>query len=238
MLRMALRAPTERFTYGWRSSTILASLTNAVLLLLASGALAIESVERLMQPSAVPGVVVIAVAGAGVLINGFTAWLLLRGDQNDLNVRGAYLHMAADAAISLGVVVAGLLIWFTGQAWIDPVASLLVVGVIVWGTWGLLKQSTRLALHAVPPHIDPKAVKATLAAWPNVTEVHDLHIWPMSTTHVAMTAHLVTAGGHPGDAWLANLCHAMEHQFGIGHCTVQIELGQDGPCALAPADVV
>ena len=170
------------------------------------------------------------VAGIGILINAGTALLFARGRKHDLNIRGAFLHMAADALVSLGVVVAGGAILLTGARWIDPATSLVIVLVIAWGTWGLLKDSVKLGLNAVPEHIDEAAVRAHLAALPGVARVHDLHIWPMSTTEAALTAHLVMPSGHPGDAFLHDLAHRLEHDFEIGHTTVQIESGD--PCAV------
>ena len=166
-----------------------------------------------------------AVAAIGIVINLGTALLFLRGGKDDINIRGAFLHMAADALVSLGVVVAGAAILLTGERWIDPVTSLIIVLVIAWGTWGLLKDSVKLGLNAVPEHIDEGAVRRHLAALPGVTAVHDLHIWPMSTTEAALTAHLVMPAGCPGDAFLHDLAHRLEHDFKIGHTTVQVETG-------------
>ncbi|TFU01302.1 cation transporter [Polymorphobacter arshaanensis] len=234
---LARRRPSPRFTYGLRSSSILAALFNAVLLLVAVGAIIVESVRRLMDPSPVAADVVIAVAAAGILVNALTAWMFASGSKGDLNIRGAYLHMAADAAVSLGVVVAAVVMMFTGWAWLDPVVSLVISAVIVAGTWGLLRDSTSMALHAVPPGLDLRAVEAQLLARPGVVRVHDLHVWSMSTTETALTAHLQIPAGHPGDAFLCDTAEALEHQFGIGHMTLQIETdGSD--CAQAPADAV
>ena len=180
----------------------------------------------------------VLVALVGIVINTATALMFMRGRHSDLNVRGAFLHMAGDAAVSAGVVIAGLLIQRTGALWIDPVTSLVIVAVIFWGTWGLLKDSLKLGLLGVPPHIDEGAVRAFLQAQPGVSAVHDLHIWPMSTTETALTAHLVTPAGHPGDAFLHDLAHELEHDFGIGHATVQVETSVDTPCALHSDGVV
>lgn len=230
------RAPSGRFTYGLRSTSILAALANAVLLLLASGAIAWEAVQRVLAPPPVAGLTVTLVAAVALLVNGFSAWLLMRGQQSDLNVRGAYLHMAADAAISLGVVVAGLLIMATGWYWLDPLVSLSIVALIVYGTWGLLRESVELILSAVPAGVDAVAVAAFLRAQPGVTEVHDLHIWGMSTTESALTAHLVVPGGYPGDAALDGIVAALRERFGIDHSTLQIEQGTTAhACALHPA---
>jgi len=232
------RAPSPRFTYGLRASSILAALFNAVFLLVATGAIIWEAILRLIDPAPVAGVTVMVVAGIGIVINGVTAWLFASGKGSDINIRGAYLHMAADAAVSLGVVFAGLAILLTGAAWIDPVVSLAIAGLIVWMTWGLLRDSVVMALSAVPPGIDPEAVRGFLETRPGVSTLHDLHIWPMSTTEIALTAHLVMPGGHPGNAFLLGLAEDLKKTFGIGHATVQIE-GTDGPaCHLTPEDVL
>jgi cobalt-zinc-cadmium efflux system protein len=223
---LARRAPSGRFTYGYKRSTILAALANAGLLLVAIAGIAYETVGRMAAPPAVEGRTMMVIAGLGILINGATALLFARGREHDINIRAAFLHMAADALVSLGVVVAGGLILLTGARWIDPVTSLVIVLVIAWGTWGLLKDSVKLGLNAVPGHIDEAAVRGHLAALPGVTAVHDLHIWPMSTTEAALTAHLVMPSGHPGDAFLHELAHQLEHDFAIGHTTVQVETGE------------
>jgi cobalt-zinc-cadmium efflux system protein len=225
---LAKRPASKRFTYGLRGSSILAALANGLLLLVAVGVILMEAVNRLSDPPPVAGGLVMLVAGIGIVVNGGTALLFARGRHGDVNIRGAYLHMAADAAVSAGVVVAGGLILWTGQTWIDPVISLVIVAVILWSTWGLLSESLVMAMGAVPARIDPDRVEAALAELPGVTRVHDLHIWPMSTTEAALTAHLVIPGGHPGDAFLIALQHRLAHDFGIDHITVQIELG-DGP---------
>jgi cobalt-zinc-cadmium efflux system protein len=229
---LAKRPASARFTYGMRGSSILAALTNAVLLFIAVGAILLEAVQRLSDPAPVPGGTVMIVAGIGIVVNLATALLFARGRKGDINIRGAYLHMAADAAVSAGVVIGGALILFTGAAWIDPVISLLIVAVILWGTWGLFTESLTMVLQAVPAGIDPAAVERTLAALPGVTRVHDLHIWPMSTTEAALTAHLVMPDGHPGDAFLMDLQHRLEHDHGIDHTTVQIELGDGAECRM------
>ena len=233
---LAARPPSERFTYGFKSSSILAALANAALLLIALGAILVETLRRLGDPQPVAGGTMIAVAAAGIVVNTATALLFLRGRKHDLNIRAAFLHMAADAAVSVGVVVAGVLVVWTGKAGIDPVTGLLIVAVIAWGTWGLLKDSMRMALLAVPEGIDEAAVRAFLSARPGVSAVHDLHIWPMSTTETALTAHLVIPGGHPGDGFLHALAHDLAHDFGIGHATVQVETAAE--CVLEPAGVV
>jgi cobalt-zinc-cadmium efflux system protein len=224
-LALAQRPASPRFTYGLKRSGILAALANAVLLFIACGAIAVEAVQRLITPEPVPGLTVMAVAAVGILVNGITAWLFARGRKGDVNIRGAYLHMLADAGVSAAVVVSGLIIWKTGLERIDPVMSLIVVAVILKGTWGLLTESVALALDAVPASIDAAAVGAFLKSRPGVTQVHDLHIWPMGTNEVALTAHLVMPGGHPGDEALTALSHDLDHQFGISHATFQVELG-------------
>ncbi|MGP9812987.1 cation diffusion facilitator family transporter [Rhodopseudomonas sp. NSM] len=235
---LSKRPPSQRFTYGLRGSSILAALFNAVFLLLAVGAIGWEAILRLFNPEPVAGVTMMVVAGVGIVINAATAWLFFAGRDSDLNIRGAYLHMVADAGVSAAVVVAGVAILFSGWTWIDPAVSLLVVGVIVWGTWGLLRDSTAMSLGAVPRGVDPAAVRAFLASRPGVTQLHDLHIWPMSTTEVALTCHLVIPSGAPGDAFLIEIAHELQHDFGIAHATVQIETNPETPCALAPDHVV
>ncbi len=232
-MELAKRPATPRFTYGLGASTILAALANALVLLMAVGAILLETIQRLGDPRPIDGWPVVWVALAGIGVNLATALLFARGRHGDVNIRGAYLHMAADAAVSAGVVIAGLLILWTGAAWIDPVVSLAVVVIILVGTWGLLSESLLLALQAVPRGIDAQAVEAMLAAQDGVMRVHDLHIWPMSTTDTALTAHLVMPAGHPGDGFLGDLSHRLEHDFGIGHATVQVETGND--CALTHA---
>lgn len=229
-LRLAMRPASTRYTYGLKRSGILAALANAIFLFIACGAIALEAGRRLLDPQPVPGGVVMAVAGIGILVNGFTAWLFARGRKGDVNIRGAYLHMLADAGISAAVVVSGLVMLKTGASWIDPALSLVVVAVIVRGTWGLLSESVAMALDAVPQGIDPDAVSGFLKMQPGVAAVHDLHIWPMGTTATAMTAHLVMPGGHPGDAVLAGLAHELDSLFSIGHATIQVETG-DADCA-------
>jgi cobalt-zinc-cadmium efflux system protein len=235
---LAARPPSARFTYGFKSSSILAALGNAAFLLVALGAILVETIRRLIEPEPVAGGPVMAVAAVGIVINTATALMFMRGRKHDINIRGAYLHMAADAAVSAGVVVAGLLITLTGAQWIDPVTSLLIVGIIAVGTWGLLKDSLRMSLHAVPPGIDERKVRHFLNSLSGVEAVHDLHIWPMSTTETALTAHLVMPGGHPGDSFLHQLAHELDHDFGIGHATVQVETIDGHECALLHDNVV
>lgn len=220
---VAAKRPAQgRYTYGYKSSTILAAIANAALLFVAIGIIFYETIHRLMTPAPVEGWTMIVIAGIGVVINTATALLFMRG-QHDLNIRGAFLHMAADALVSLGVVVAGIAILLTGALWIDPVTSLVIVGVIAWGTWGLAKDSVKLGLNAVPKGICEKEVQGFLAGQEGVTMVHDLHIWPMSTSETALTAHLVMPGGSSGDSFLRQLAHDLEHRFGIRHITVQVE---------------
>ncbi|MBF9151954.1 cation diffusion facilitator family transporter [Novosphingobium jiangmenense] len=235
---LAAKPPSARFTYGFKSSSILAALGNAAFLLVALGAILVETIRRLIEPEPVAGGPVMAVAAVGIVINTVTALMFMRGRKHDINIRGAYLHMAADAAVSAGVVVAGLLITLTGAQWIDPVTSLAIVGIIAVGTWGLLKDSLRMGLHAVPPGIDEQKVRHFLNSLNGVEAVHDLHIWPMSTTETALTAHLVMPGGHPGDNFLHQLAHELEHDFGIGHATVQVETIDGHECALLHDHVI
>jgi cobalt-zinc-cadmium efflux system protein len=234
---LAKRPTSKRFTYGLRGSSILAALFNALVLLVAVGAIALEAFRRLSDPQPIEAGPVMLVAAIGIAINLGTAMLFASGRKGDVNIRGAFLHMAADAAVSAGVVIAGALYLWSGAAWIDPAVSLLVVAVILWSTWGLLKESTVLALQAVPPGIDPDKVAATLEALPGVARLHDLHIWPMSTTETALTAHLVMPGGHPGDAFLASTQHRLAHDFGIGHATLQIELSEAADCGMGERTV-
>lgn len=230
----AKKPPSPKFTYGFKSSTILAALANAMLLAIAIGAILFETIHRMLEPAPVEGMTMVIVAGIGILINAGTALMFMRGRKDDLNIRGAFLHMAADALVSLGVVIAGLAILFTGQNWIDPITSLVIVAIIGWGTWGLAKDSIKLGLHAVPENIDESAVQRHLAEQDGVEELHDLHIWPMSTTETALTAHLVMPNGHPGDNFLADLRDSLSANFGISHATIQIE--QSRECATEGCD--
>ncbi|MDN5752748.1 MAG: cation diffusion facilitator family transporter [Nitrosospira sp.] len=222
---LARKAANERYTYGLRSSSILAALANAMLLLIACGAIAWEAVQRFLQPPVVAGLTVTLVAVIGVIINGFSAWLFMKGSKGDLNIRGAYLHMAADAAVSAGVVIAGIAMIFTGWYWLDPAVSLLIVGVVIMSTWGLLRDSVQLALSAVPPHIEMSAIDAYLRDQPGVTDIHDLHIWGLSTTESALTVHLVMPCGYPGDAFMDDIRETLNTRFSVHHSTIQIEQG-------------
>ncbi len=234
---LATRPPSALRTYGYRRASILAALGNASLLLVATGGLLSEAAQRLYNAPVVASDTVLWVASIAIVINTATALLFLRGREQDLNIRGAFLHMAGDAAVSLGVVGAALLINRTGWLWLDPAASVVVALVILWSGWGLLRDALNLALDAVPAGVDRAAVEAYLANLSGVTEVHDLHIWGMSTTETALTAHLVRPSAGLDDAFLANVAHELEHRFGIQHATVQIEAGV-GECRLAPGHVV
>ena len=222
---LAGRRPTARRTYGLRRATILAALLSALLLLLAVGAVAWEAVGRFGTPTSVPGGQIIVVAAIGVAINTVTALLFLSGRKTDLNMRGAFLHMAADAVVSLGVVLAGVGILVTGWTWLDPAISLGIVVVILAGTWGLLRDSVELAVDAVPKDIDPSAVERYLSGLPGVIELHDLHIWGLSTTESALTAHLVIPEAPADDAFLVDVVQGLEERFGIAHPTIQLERG-------------
>lgn len=235
---LARRLPSRRFTYGLRGSSILAALANGAFLLLATGGIAWEAIQRFAHPEQVAGTTVIAVAALGIAVNTATALLFMSGLKSDLNIRGAFLHMAADAIVSLGVVVAGAGIVYTGWLWLDPATSLVVSIVIIVGTWGLLRDSVRLALHAVPEGIETEAVRDYLAGVPGVAQVHDLHIWAMSTTDTALTAHLVLPQGYPGDVVLAGIAEQLHHQFNISHTTIQVETDPSHACALAPEHVI
>ena len=231
------RLPSRNFTYGWRRSSIMASLINAVALLVAVGIIVAESIGRFADPEPIATGTVMLVAGAGIVVNGITALLFVAGRKGDLNVQGAFLHMLSDAIVSAGVVLAALAISFTGWLWLDPVVSLVVAAVIVVGTWGLLKESLRLSLDAVPAGIDCDKVERYLAGLPGVVAVHDMHIWSMSTTEVALTVHLGVPGEGPHDALLHRIAHDLAHEYGIAHPTVQIE-AEHAACALEPADRV
>ena len=238
--RLARRPPTERFTYGFKRSPILASLFNAMLLLLAMGAIAYEAVHRLVSPAAVSGTTIIWVAAVGVAVNTGTALMFMRGSRGDLNLRGAFLHMAADAGVTVGVLLAGVGVSLTMWRWLDPAVSLLVVAVVLWSTWGLLDSAVRMSLDAAPSDIDPEEVRAFLARREGVDEVHDLHIWPLSTTETALTAHLVMPEPPaPNDGFLSRTCGELAERFGIRHSTLQLERGDPAsPCGLAESHVV
>lgn len=236
---LAARLPTPKRTYGMRRFSILAALANALLLLIAIGAIAWEAVGRLQHPEPVQGATVMTVAAVGIVINTVTALMFMRGRKHDVNIRGAFLHMAADAAVSAGVVLAGLAITVTGWLWLDPATSLVLVVVIAIGTWGLLRESVNLALDAVPEGIDHSAVERYLAGLPGVKEVHDLHIWGMSTTEVALTAHVIRPEVCDDDELLLKVYRELEKTYGIKHPTIQIERGHGPtPCSLAASEVV
>ena len=232
---VASRRPASgRFTYGYKSSTILAALANALLLATAIGAIGFETLNRIMNPAQPEGLAMMVVAGIGIAVNALTAMLFVRGE-DDINIRGAYLHMATDALVSLGVVVAGLAIVLTGFSWIDPLVSLVILAVIALGTWGLARESLAMGLLASPARIDLADVKQHLASFEGVTAVHDLHVWPMSTTEVALTAHLVMPGRPARDSFLREVAASLEGRFGVGHATIQVESGEE-PCQPCGAD--
>lgn len=220
---MVKRRPTERHTYGWRKTSILAALMNAFILMVAIGGIAWEAIRRFNDPAPVGGQTIIIVAAIGVVINTFTALLFVSGRKHDLNIRGAFLHMAADAGVSAGVVAAGLVILVGGWMWVDPLVSLVIAAVILMGTWGLMRDALNLALDAVPKGIDPEAVGDYLAGLPGVEGVHDLHIWAMSTTETALTAHLVKADSKDDDALIEKANKELNDRFGIDHITLQWE---------------
>ncbi|MGA2550157.1 MAG: cation diffusion facilitator family transporter [Burkholderiaceae bacterium] len=232
---LAQRSPSPQFTYGLRGSTILAALGNSVILLVVTGGIIWASVDRLRALTPVAADTVIAVAALGVVINGATAFFFASARHQDLNARGAYLHMAGDAAVSLGVIAAALVMHYTGWIWLDPVVSIVIALVILYSTWDLLRQSLRLAVQAVPASIDPGAVRQFLESQKGVIQTHDLHIWAMSTTETAMTAHIVMPAGHPGDHFLDDVARELDRRFKVGHVTLQVETGEGGQvcCALA-----
>jgi len=233
---LARRPATKRFTYGYKGSTILAAVLNGLFLMFALGAITLGAIDRIGHPVAVNGLVVIVVAAIGIAVNGATALLFMRGRAHDINIRGAWLHMATDALVSAGVVVAGLAILLTGAVWIDPLVSLVIVGLIFWSTWVLLRESVTMLLAAVPAELDRDNVEAELLCSPGVTRVHDLHIWPMSTTETALTAHLLVPAGHPGDGFLEDARVRLKRRFGIDHVTLQVETTIPAPHAIGHAD--
>lgn len=229
---LARRPPSTSFTYGLGTASILAALINAVLLFIAVAALVWAAIERIVTPQHVDAHIVFWVAAVGIVINAATAMLFYSGIKHDLNVRGAFLHMAADAAVSLGVVITALAMMAWGYTWLDPAVSLAIAAVIVWATWGLFRDSVRLSVHGVPPGIDVDQVRRALANMPGVVSVHDLHIWPISTTQTALSAHLVMPAGHPGDDFLRIANETLNHDFSIAHATLQIEQGDGEVCAV------
>jgi cobalt-zinc-cadmium efflux system protein len=234
---LAKRQPSARYTYGLRGTSMLAALFNGMLLMAACGVIVFEAVQKLLTPDPVAGLTVSVVAGIGILINGFSAWLFMSGSKDDINIRGAYLHLAADAAISLGVLLAGLAVRYSGWNWIDPALSMVIVAIIVWSTWALLTQSLRMVLAAVPDNVDRAGVEQFLRAQPGVTAVHDLHIWAMSTTENALTAQLVAPAGYPGDVAVDAISQVLKDKYAIDHCTLQVRLGamQQECCLQVPA---
>ncbi|MGQ0446605.1 MAG: cation diffusion facilitator family transporter [Beijerinckiaceae bacterium] len=235
---LARRAPSLTHTYGLRRGTILAALANAMLLLVTVGAIAVEGVRRLAEPGEVASVTVMVVAALGIVVNGVTAWLFVSGRKADINLRAAFLHMAYDALVSLGVVVSGAVILLTGWTWLDPLVSLAIAVVILAGTWRLLRDSVGMALDAVPAGIKLDEVAAFLKQQPGVTSIHDLHVWPMSTTATALTCHCLMPGGHPGDESLVQLAHKLQERFGIGHATIQVEVDEHITCVLESDHVI
>lgn len=237
---LSKRKPDHQFTFGLKGSSILAALGNSVFLLVTIGAIIWEAIERFQSPNIVNSKIVIAVALCGVVINGATAYLFHRGQKEDINIKGAYLHMLADALVSVGVALVGVVYTFTEWSWLDPLVSIVVCVIIFKGTWSLLKESVQLALKAVPTGIDRQAVFTFLKNQKNVLAVHDLHIWGMSTTENALTAHMVIPQGHPGDGFLHHLAGDLKSNFNIGHSTIQIELGNDSAhrCELESDEVV
>ncbi|WP_114227796.1 MULTISPECIES: cation diffusion facilitator family transporter [Sphingomonas] len=232
------RVPKGRYTYGFRSSSILAAFLNALLLLVAIVVIAVEAIRRFSDPQPVAGGTVMIVAGIGIVINTVTALLFMSGRKGDLNIRGAFLHMAADAAVSAGVVVAGFVILRTGLNWIDPVTSLVIVVLIAAGTWGLLRDSVNLSLQAAPPGMDLDEIGGFLRAQARVEALHDLHVWPMSTTETALTVHLLMPTGYPGDIYTVEIAARLKAKFGIDHATIQIETDSTTPCELESDKVV
>lgn len=229
---LAARPPSERYTYGLKSSSILAAIANAALLWVALGAILVETLRRFADPTPVEGMTMMVVAGIGIAINAVSALLFAQGRKSDLNVRAAFVHLMADAAVSAGVVIAGVLVLLTGERLIDPITSLVITAVIGWSSWSLLRESLRLGMLAVPESIDVREVRAFFAALPDVTAVHDLHVWPMSTTESALTVHLVMASAPRNNRFLHDLAHELSHRFGIDHPTVQIETSDGPDCAL------
>jgi cobalt-zinc-cadmium efflux system protein len=234
---LARRLPSMTHTYGLRRGTILAALANAVLLLVTIGGIFIEGFRRLIHPAEVDSVTIMAVAAIGIAVNGVTAWLFASGRKGDINLRAAFMHMAGDALVSIGVVVAGAIILFTGWSWLDPLTSIVIAGMILVGTWGLLRDSVGMSLDAVPAGIKSADVTEFLRQQPGVAAIHDLHIWPMSTTETALTCHCLMPAGHPGDQFLVELAQALHDRFSIGHATIQVEVNADTACVLQPDHV-
>lgn len=235
---LSTRPPSSRFTYGLKSSSILAAIANATLLWIAVGAILVETIRRFAEPAPVAGTTMIMVAAVGIAVNALSALLFAKGAKSDLNLRAAFVHLMADAAVSVGVVAAGLAILWTGVQLLDPLTSLAITGVIAWSSWSLMRESLHMGMLGVPQGIEGPEVRTYLESLAGVTRVHDLHIWPMSTTETALTAHLVMPGGTPGDNFLQNMAHELRHRFGIDHPTIQIETDADCSCALECETVV
>ena len=236
---LGTRSPTGQYTYGLRRASILAALANAIILLVVTGGIGWAAIERLIAPEPTEGGAIIAVAVAGIVVNGITALLFMRGRGQDLNVRAAFMHMAADASLAAGVAIAGAIILLTGWLRVDPAVSLVISVVIVMMTWDLLRDSVNLSLDAVPPGIDQEQVSRYLCSLPGVVEVHDLHIWGMSTTETALTAHLVRTDSRDDDDLLHRICHEVREHFNICHATVQLETPEHAhACELRPDHVV
>lgn len=233
---LARRQPSSRHTYGWRKSSILAAFLNAICLLVVTGGIAWEAVQRFYHPSEVKSITIIGVAVIGIAINTGTALMFISGRNRDMNIKAAFLHMAADAMVSLGVVLAGIVILFTRWFWLDPAFSLVISALIIFNTWELLKDSFNLAIDAVPQGIDERAVRTYLREYAGISQVHDLHIWAMSTTETALTVHLVMPTGHPGDDFLVQIRKELHHRFGIEHSTIQIEIGNSACCCVLDRD--
>lgn len=233
---LAGKQPSERRTYGYSRATILASMFSGMLLVAVVAVIGWEAINRFIEPAEPIGTTIMAVAGVGVVINTATAWLFVSGKDHDLNIRGAYLHMAADALVSLGVVVSGFVIWQFGLNWVDPLSSVIIAIVIFWSTWELLRDSLNLAVDGVPRELDPGAVRQWLSQQPGVTGMHDLHIWPISTTETALTAHLLMPQPPATDVFLNELAHQLHDRFGISHATLQVERG-DGQLSCRQSDV-
>lgn len=229
---LARLRPNQKHTYGWGRATIMTALFNALILLIATGGIVWEAISRFSHPVPIQGGIVMLVAAIGVVVNGITAWLFMSGNKDDLNLRGAFLHMAADALVSLGVVIAGAIFIWTGWTWLDPAISLVIAVVILFGTWNLLRQSVHLSLDGVPASVELGSVKNYLAALPGVSEVHDLHVWAMSSSDIALTVHLVMCDGRPGDEFLNRIADELHDNFAIEHATIQIEMGNQS-CALS-----
>jgi cobalt-zinc-cadmium efflux system protein len=229
---LARLRPNQRHTYGLGRATMMAAMFNALLLLIVVGGIVLEAIDRFAQPVPIQGGTVMLVAAVGVVINGATAWLFMSGNKHDINLRGAFLHMAADALVSLGVIVAGAAFILTGWTWLDPAISLVIALVILFSTWGLLRHALHLSLDGVPASIELESVRNYLTALNGVTAIHDLHVWAMSTSEIALTVHLIMPDGHPGDDFLCDIAKELHHDFAIAHTTIQVETG-DQPCVLS-----